>query len=180
VSAHDGVVGLRGTVERFSKRRAAAEDADKIDGVYEVINHLKVDVVGTDSRTDDEIRGAALQSLIWDADVPSDSVDVKVQDGWVTLKGHVGQQFHSDAAYDDASRLYGVFGITNDHGHDPPDRSRRGSGAGGRLLAELASRACAVSRAVEDQDDLVAWALRGRDAQRTGCGIGRATSRTGA
>lgn len=37
VSAHDGVVG-------FSQRRAAAEDANKIDGVYEVINHLKVDV----------------------------------------------------------------------------------------------------------------------------------------
>jgi osmotically-inducible protein OsmY len=46
----------------------------------------------------DEIRGAGLQNLIWDAEVPSDSIDVKVQDGWATLKGDVSFQFQSDAA----------------------------------------------------------------------------------
>lgn len=113
VSDDDGIVTLRGTVERLSQRRAAADDAAKIDGVYKVVNHLKVDVLGADSREDDEIRGIALQSLSWDADVP-DSVDAKVQDGWVTLKGNVSYQFQSDAAYDDVSRLYGVHGITNE------------------------------------------------------------------
>jgi osmotically-inducible protein OsmY len=108
-----GILTLRGTVERFSQRRAAAEDAAKIDGVYAVVNRLKVNVLGADSREDDEIRGVALQSLSWDADVP-DSVDAKVQDGWVTLKGNVSYQYQSDAAYDDVSRLYGVYGITNE------------------------------------------------------------------
>ena len=61
-----------------------------------------------------EIRGAALQAPIWDVEVPSDSVDVKVDDGWVTLKGNVGYQFESDAAYDDVASLYGVYGITNE------------------------------------------------------------------
>jgi osmotically-inducible protein OsmY len=42
-----------------------------------------------------------------------DSVDATVQDGWVTLKGPVSYQYQSDAAYDDVSRLYGVYGITN-------------------------------------------------------------------
>jgi osmotically-inducible protein OsmY len=112
VSDDRGIVTLRGTVERFSQRRAAADDAAKIDGVYEVINHLKVDVLGADSREDDELRGIALQSLSWDADVP-DSVDAKVQEGWVTLKGNVSYQYQSDAAYDDVSKLYGVYGITN-------------------------------------------------------------------
>jgi osmotically-inducible protein OsmY len=42
------------------------------------------------------------------------SIDVKVQDGWVTLKGQVSYQYQSDAAYDDVSRLYGVYGITNE------------------------------------------------------------------
>jgi osmotically-inducible protein OsmY len=113
VSDDRGIVALRGTVERFSQRRAAAEDAAKVDGVYEVVNHLKVDVLGVDSREDDELRGIALQSLSWDADVPH-SVDVKVEDGWVTLKGDVSYQYQSDAAYDDVSRLYGVYGITNE------------------------------------------------------------------
>jgi osmotically-inducible protein OsmY len=85
-----------------------------VDGVYEVLNHLKVNLLGIDRREDDEIRGAALQNLIWDAEVPSDSIDVNVRDGWVTLKGDVSFQFESDAAYDDVSRLYGVAGVTNE------------------------------------------------------------------
>lgn len=56
-----GIVTLRGTVERFSQRRAAEHDARGVEGVYEVINHLKVNLPGADRREDDEIRGAALQ-----------------------------------------------------------------------------------------------------------------------
>jgi len=105
---------LRGTVERFSQRRAAVQDAKKIDGVYDVDDQLKVSLTGADRREDDEIRGVALQALIWDTEVPSDTVDVKVQEGWITLTGDVSFQFQSDAAYDDVSRLYGVAGVTNE------------------------------------------------------------------
>jgi osmotically-inducible protein OsmY len=114
VSVEDGTVILRGTVERFSQRRAAVGDAKKIDGVFEVDDQLKVNLVGADRREDDEIRGVALQALIWDTDVPSDLVDVKVEDGWITLTGDVGYQFESDAAYDDVASLYGVYGVTNE------------------------------------------------------------------
>ncbi len=113
VAADDGIVTLRGTVERFSQRRAAAQDARKVDGVDDVDNQLKVSLTGADRRDDDEIRGAALQGLIWDVEVPSDFVDVKVDDGWVTLTGDVSYQFESDAAYADVSSLYGVLGVTN-------------------------------------------------------------------
>jgi osmotically-inducible protein OsmY len=119
VSADDGMVVLRGSVESFGQRRAAAQDANKIalrqtHGAYEVDNQLKVNLLGADRREDDEIRGVALQALIWDTEVPSESVDVKVQDGWITLKGDVSYQFQSDAAYDDVATLYGVYGVTNE------------------------------------------------------------------
>ena len=114
VSADAGTVMLRGTVERFSQRRAAVQDAKKIDGVYDVDDQLKVSLTGADRREDDEIRGVALQALIWDTEVPSDTIDVKVQDGWITLTGDVSFQFQSDAAYDDVSSLYGVYGVTNE------------------------------------------------------------------
>ena len=114
VAEDDGIVTLRGTVESFSQRRAAAQDAKNVDGVYDLDNQLKVSLTGADRREDDEIRGAALQNLIWDVDVPSDFVDVKVNDGWVTLKGDVSYQFQSDAAYDDVASLYGVLGVTNE------------------------------------------------------------------
>ena len=114
VAADGGIVTLRGTVESFSQRRAAAQDAKNVDGVYDLDNQLKVSLTGADRREDDEIRGAALQNLIWDVDVPSDFVAVKVNDGWVTLKGDVSYQFQSDAAYGDVASLYGVLGITNE------------------------------------------------------------------
>jgi len=114
VSADGGVVMLRGTVESFRQRRAAVEDANKVDGAYEVDDELKVSLLGSDVREDDEIRGAALQTLMWDGDVPSDLVDVEVADGWLTLKGDVSYQFQSDAAYNDVASLYGVYGITNE------------------------------------------------------------------
>ena len=91
-----------------------SQDANKIQGVYDVDDQIKVNLLGSDRREDDEIRGVALQALIWDVEVPSDSVDVKVDDGWVTLKGNVSYQFESDAAYDDVASLYGVYGITNE------------------------------------------------------------------
>jgi osmotically-inducible protein OsmY len=114
VSADGGAVVLRGTVERFSQRRAAVDDARKTNGVFEVDDQLTVNLIGADRREDDEIRGVALQALIWDTDVPSDLVDVKVEDGWITLKGDVDYQFESDAAYDDVASLYGVYGVTNE------------------------------------------------------------------
>ena len=114
VAEDDGIITLRGTVESFSQRRAAAQDAKNVDGVYDLDNQLRVSLTGADRREDDEIRGAALQNLIWDVDVPSDFVDIKVNDGWVTLKGDVSYQFQSDATYDDVANLYGVLGVTNE------------------------------------------------------------------
>jgi len=113
VSAEDGVVTLRGTVGSFGSRRAAVRDARSLDGVDDVIDELKVRVMDEDRREDADIRGAALQNLMWDAEVPAELVDVNVDEGWVTLRGDVFFQFQSDSAYDDVARLYGVTGVTN-------------------------------------------------------------------
>jgi osmotically-inducible protein OsmY len=83
-----------------------------VQGVYSVEDDLKVDLLSDLHREDGEIRGVALQSLTWDTEVPG-SVDVTVDEGWVTLKGTVDFEFQSDAALDDVASLYGVTGVTN-------------------------------------------------------------------
>ena len=115
VSAVHGVVTLRGTVERFTQRRAAVADARRIDGVSDVIDELKVHhLLGSElTSPDDAIRGRGLQTLIWDVEVPSDRIEVEIYDGWVTLKGEVDYQFQSDDAFEDVARLGGVTGVTN-------------------------------------------------------------------
>lgn len=62
---------------------------------------------------EDELRGAALQMLMWGMDVPADCVDITVQEGCVYLTGDVDFQDQRDVAFDDAASLRGVVGVTN-------------------------------------------------------------------
>ncbi|HEY2319186.1 MAG TPA: BON domain-containing protein [Solirubrobacteraceae bacterium] len=114
VSFEDGTAILRGTLGSFSQRRAVVSDTRKVEDVNDVDDQLQVRLLNDDRRDDADLRGIALQMLVWDREVPSDLVDVKVSDGWVTLTGEVGYQFESDAAYDDVAGLLGVVGITNE------------------------------------------------------------------
>jgi osmotically-inducible protein OsmY len=113
VKAYDGTVTLRGTVGTFAQRRAAEKDANGVEGVFAVDNELQVRLMDEYAREDAEIRGAALQTLMWDSELPVGAIDVKVMDGWVTLDGYVNHQYQSDAAFDDVSKLFGIYGITN-------------------------------------------------------------------
>jgi osmotically-inducible protein OsmY len=114
VSAFDATVTLRGTVGSFAQRRAAVSDARRTAGVSDVYDELQVRLLDDDRRADAQIRGHALQRLIWDSEVPEDYLEVQVEDGWVTLKGDVDYQFQSDAAFNDVAHLHGVTGITNE------------------------------------------------------------------
>ena len=113
ISGDGGLVTLRGRVSSFKQRRAAVEDSNSVKGVDEVFDELKVRPLPGGAR-DDEIRGVALQSLIWDTRVPADEIDVKVADRWVTLRGQVEHQYQSDAAFEDVASLRDVGGVTNE------------------------------------------------------------------
>jgi osmotically-inducible protein OsmY len=114
IAADDGLVTLRGTVGSFRQRRAAVADAREVDQDYDVRDELNVRLLDKWTREDAEIRGVALQILMWDVEVPAEAIDVKVSEGWVTLTGTVTYQFESDAAFEDVAGLYGVFGVTNE------------------------------------------------------------------
>ena len=112
VFERDGLVTLRGSVGSFRQRRVAVQIARSVPGVRDVADELRIDL--QDRFEDDQIRGAALQALIWDPDVPDERIDVTVKNGWLTLKGDVRHQHESDAAFEEVSRLRGVGGITNE------------------------------------------------------------------
>jgi osmotically-inducible protein OsmY len=114
IAVEDGHVTLRGTVGSFAQRRAAVADARTTEGVSHVKDELRVRLLDAARREDAEIRGAALQALMWDVQVPSAALDVKVSDGWVTLEGHVDHQFQSDEAFEAVARLAGVADVTNE------------------------------------------------------------------
>jgi osmotically-inducible protein OsmY len=112
ISEREGDVVLRGSVGSFRERQAAVQMAKSVRGVRGVEDQLTVDL--RNHWDDDVIRGVALQALLSSDDVPADRVDVKVDGGWLTLKGEVEHQSDSDAAFALVSAVPGVGGITNE------------------------------------------------------------------
>jgi osmotically-inducible protein OsmY len=112
VSERHGTVTLRGSVASFHQRRAAVKIARSAPGVLTVEDELWVDP--RDSWQDNETRGAALQALMENPEVPADRIDITVANGWLTLKGEVKHQYETDAAFDAIYGLPGVGGITNE------------------------------------------------------------------
>ena len=112
VSERDGTVTLRGSVGSFHQRQAAVKIARSVHGVLTVEDELWVDP--RDRWQDNEIRGAALQALMSNPEVPADRIDITVANGWLTLKGEVKHQYENDAAFDAVYPLPGVGGITNE------------------------------------------------------------------
>jgi osmotically-inducible protein OsmY len=112
VSERHGTVTLRGSVGSLHQRRAAVKIARSVQGVLTVEDELSVDP--RDRWQDNEIRGAALQALISDPEVPAGRIDITVANGWLSLKGEVKHQDETDAAFDAVCRLPGVGGITNE------------------------------------------------------------------
>jgi osmotically-inducible protein OsmY len=111
VTERAGTVTLRGTVRSPNQRRIAVDIAKSVRGVRTVVAELSINP--RDNWRDDELRGAALQALISSPDVPDQTVDATVADGWLTLTGLVKRQADSNAAFEAVSGVRGVGGITN-------------------------------------------------------------------
>lgn len=112
VSEQNGTVTLRGSVRSPHQRRAAVEVASSVRAVDAVEDQISIDLL--DRWQDDEIRGAALQALASSDGAPAERIDVRVAEGWLTLKGEVRRQADSDAAFEAVRELPGVGGITNE------------------------------------------------------------------
>jgi osmotically-inducible protein OsmY len=113
VSADDGVVTLRGTVDGFRQKLDAKHDAERIDGVKDVKNELEVRILTKHQRSDADLRGAVLQALTLDTLVPS-TIDVRVNDGIVALTGKANWHYERYEAETVAGNVPGVKGVVDE------------------------------------------------------------------
>ncbi len=114
VTAERGVITLSGHVPSYTQKVAAERAAWRVKGVKAIAQEIQVRFPGDKKSNDDEIARRAIDILEWTSSVPDDSVQVKVQNGWVTLIGEVGWNYQREAAETSIRRLSGVFGVTND------------------------------------------------------------------
>jgi osmotically-inducible protein OsmY len=113
VSADDGTVILRGTVGSLREKREASSAAERVFGVVGVDNKLEVRLLTDAKRDDADLRGDILQALMLDSLVPS-TVDVKVDDSYVTLTGTADWQYQRDEAEFVASNVVGALDVVDE------------------------------------------------------------------
>jgi osmotically-inducible protein OsmY len=107
----DGIVTLSGAVSSFAEKWNAERAVERVDGVRGIANEIEVQLAG--ERTDTDIARAAADALAWNSMVPVDKIMLRVESGWVTLRGEVEHDYQRRAAERAVRYLEGVRGVTN-------------------------------------------------------------------
>jgi hyperosmotically inducible protein len=107
------VVTLTGHVNSYAEKLAAIAAARRVKGVHAIAETIEVRHSYQNKTADDQIAKRASDILNWDVLVPTNAVDVLVQDGWVTLSGNANWYYEKISAEDDVRKLSGVRGVTN-------------------------------------------------------------------
>jgi osmotically-inducible protein OsmY len=113
VTAKNGVITLSGTVNSFTKKLEAENAAKSVVGVKAIIEDIDVKFPNSMVKNDEEIAGEVLSALKWNWSVPNENVQVKVEDGWITLEGNVEWNYQREAAKNSVANLIGVKGVSN-------------------------------------------------------------------
>ena len=113
VAVEKGIVTLTGHVSSFAEKVAAERVAQRVKGVRAIAQEIEVRYPEEKKTADDQIAHRIVSMFNWDVRVPEDAVHIKVQQGWVTLTGHVSWNYQRVAAESAVRRLSGVVGVSN-------------------------------------------------------------------
>ena len=138
VIAKSGVVTLTGFVDSFAAKAAAEAAAKRVRGVRAIAEEIEIRLPHDRKQADDEIAERALRILAWSVHVPSDSIQIKVERGVVTLAGEVPYRYQSESAATHVAQLGGVRGVVNLIGlRSEPDSSTRPGSVKSRIQSAL-------------------------------------------
>lgn len=112
VTVKDGVVTLTGTTASYVEKLSAEAAARRVAGVRAIVESMEVHLPHAPPTGDGAIAKRIVDVFGWDSAIPK-GIEVKVEDGWVTLTGEVDLHCQSEAASQAAARIEGVCGVTN-------------------------------------------------------------------
>lgn len=113
VEVKDGVVTLAGEVSSYLEKWGAERAVQRVVGVRALAIDMTVKLSQMGKRTDTDIAASARNVLSWTNSVPIDTVQVLVEDGWITLSGEVVWNYQRSDAADRVRLLPGVRGVSN-------------------------------------------------------------------
>lgn len=113
VSAKDGVITLSGQVDAYYKKLAAERAAQRVHGVKVVASDIVIRLGNWGIKTDTEIAEAVRDALRWNSAINEDRIEVKVDDGWVSIEGQADWEYQRASVQTNVEGLLGVKGVTN-------------------------------------------------------------------
>lgn len=113
VMVRDGVVSLTGHLDTYAEKFAVERAVQRVSGVRAIAVEMDVKLDPAHMRSDSEIAAAAELSLKWHAQVAHERVQVKVEKGWITLRGECEWDYQRAAAGKAVRSLLGVVGVSN-------------------------------------------------------------------
>ena len=113
VSADNGVVTLTGHLNTFVEKYAIERAVQRVQGVKAIAVELDVKLDPGHKRSDSEIATAIQSALLWHALIPAERIQIKVDKGWVTLKGELDWEYQRGSAEKAVRNLTGVVGVSN-------------------------------------------------------------------
>ena len=113
VIAEDGVVTLTGYVATYTECQIAERAVFRVKNVLGVINHLEIDLPALHSHGDARIARTAAHTLETNLLIPEHAVQIKVEQGVVTLSGQVDKAAQRQAAQAAVGLLSGVVQVIN-------------------------------------------------------------------
>lgn len=113
VAVKDGVVTLTGHLDTYAEKFAIEKAVSRVQGVKALAVEMDVKLAPNHKRSDTEIAAAAQAAFQWHAQIPADRIQVRVENGWVTLKGEVDWDYQRQQAAKAVRALTGVVGVSN-------------------------------------------------------------------
>lgn len=113
VAVSNGVVTLSGSVPNYFEKWNAESAVKRVNGVEGVAEELKVEPFAGMEYGDSEIANAARQAIKWHGTGSDKDIQIRVENGWITLEGHTPWQYQRTSFYDAVAYMRGVKGVTN-------------------------------------------------------------------
>ena len=113
VAVTDGVVTLTGHVDSYASKMTAERAVGRVRGVRALAEQIEVRLAVNAEHDDQEIARRAANLISWSTTIAPGAVQIKVEQGWVTLSGTLDWQYQKNAVADLIRNLSGVVGESN-------------------------------------------------------------------
>ncbi|MPS72278.1 MAG: BON domain-containing protein [Chryseobacterium sp.] len=113
ITAKDGIVCLTGTVDSYAKKLQIEQVVKKVFGVNIFVENIDVKLQKHETKNDIEIAREIMAAFEANPVIPQEQLEVKVENGWVTLTGELSWDYLRDITENTIQHLPWIKGIYN-------------------------------------------------------------------